>query len=99
AEPRVRLFAGLALGKLGAREAVQPLLAMLRDNAGSDPYLRHAGVMGLAGTKDVSALNGAANDPSPTVRMGVLLALRRLGNPEVARFLNDTDASIVLEAA
>ena len=31
--------------------------------------------------------------------MGVLLALRRLGDPEVARFLDDPDPRLVLEAA
>ena len=31
--------------------------------------------------------------------MGVLLALRRLGDPEIARFLNDPDPRLVLEAA
>jgi quinoprotein glucose dehydrogenase len=31
--------------------------------------------------------------------MGVLLALRRLGDPEVARFLKDSDLRLVLEAA
>jgi quinoprotein glucose dehydrogenase len=98
-EPRVRFFAAQSLGKLGAKDAVQPLLAMLRDNTANDPFLRHAGVMGLAGTKDVNALAGLSNDPSPAVRTGALLALRRLGSPEVARFLTDTDANIVLEAA
>ena len=49
--PRVRFFAALALGKLGRNEAVGPLLEMLRDNADKDPYLRHAGVMGMVGVE------------------------------------------------
>jgi len=36
--------------------------------------------------------------PRP-VRLGVLLALRRLGSSEVARFLSDPDPQLVLEAA
>ena len=48
--PRVRLFAAIALGKLGRAEAVGPLLAMLRANGDKDPYLRHAAVMGLVGS-------------------------------------------------
>src|SRR5213075_1992658 len=39
------------------------------------------------------------SDPSPAVRMGVCLALRRLQRAEVAQFLNDADPQIVLEAA
>src|ERR1041384_7488451 len=76
--PRVRLFAAMALGKLGRKEAVAPLLEMLRGN--DDPFLRHAGVMGLVGIGDVEAI---LKDDS----LGALLALRRLGRPEVARFL------------
>ena len=37
--------------------------------------------------------------PSPSARMGVLLAMRRLGDPEIARFLKDADPRLVLEAA
>src|SRR5437867_5258520 len=45
--PRVRFFAALGLGKLGRREALPAVLALLRDNADKDAYLRHAGVMAL----------------------------------------------------
>ncbi|HEV3166684.1 MAG TPA: PVC-type heme-binding CxxCH protein [Isosphaeraceae bacterium] len=97
--PRVRFFAAISLGKLGARDATAPLLALLRENADSDPFLRHAGVMGLVGAANLEALLEAASDSSASVRMGVVLALRRLERPEVARFLDDGDASLVLEAA
>ncbi len=97
--PRVRLFAAMALGKLGRSEAVGPLLEMLRASADKDAYLRHAAVMGLVGSGDSTALKRAAADGSPAVRMGVLLALRRLGDAEVARFLKDSDPRLVLEAA
>src|SRR5262249_13158581 len=73
--PRARFFAATALGKLGpaARDAVGPLLKVLRENNDGDPYLRHAAVMGLAGIADRAALSAAAADPSAAVRMGVLL--------------------------
>jgi quinoprotein glucose dehydrogenase len=96
---RVRFFAAIALGNIGDKKAVAPLLAMLRENADKDPFLRHAGVMGLVGTADPSALVAAATDNSRSVRMGVLLAMRRLKMPEVALFLRDADPLIVLEAA
>jgi quinoprotein glucose dehydrogenase len=97
--PRVRFFAAIALGRLARPEAVQPVLQMLRENADRDAYLRHAGVMCLVGCGDPKALGAAADDNSSAVRLGVLLALRRLESPEVARFLNDTDPRLVLEAA
>lgn len=100
--PRVRSFAALALGKLGKPETISPLLALLKDNADRDPWLRHAGVMGLAGSTvdDGGSLIASLTKASTTSeRMGVLLTLRRKQSPLVARFLDDPDASLVLEAA
>jgi len=59
---------------------------MLRENADKDPYLRHAGVMALTWIGDTDALLAAAKDGSSAVRMGVLLALRRLHRDEIATF-------------
>lgn len=97
--PRVRFQCALALGRLKARGALPAVLKMLRDDAGADPYLRHAGVMALAGGNDRQGLIQASGDESASVRLAIALALRRLGDPEVKRFLNDRDPRIVLEAA
>jgi quinoprotein glucose dehydrogenase len=103
--PRVRFFAALALGKarqprLGRGPAVAPaIVEMLRDNDDKDPYLRHAGVMALAGLSDLGALHQVAKDPAPGVRLAALLAWRRLGSDDVAQFLNDKEPRLVLEAA
>lgn len=97
--PRVRFFAATALGRVGKAAAVKPLLAMLAANDDKDPYLRHAGVVGLQGSANVPQLVDAASDPSPAVRMGVLVTMRRLGRPEVATFLKDKDQRLVMEAA
>ncbi len=99
AAPRVRFFAAIALGRLGTPEALPALLSMLRGNGDVDAFLRHAGVMGLATCGDLPVLLAAADDPSPAVRAGVLLALRRQGREEVARFLRDPEPQLVLEAA
>lgn len=96
---RVRFFAALAVGRLGRSEAIAPVLEMLRENEDKDPYLRHAGVMALARIHDQGKLLQAATDNSPAVRMGVLLAWRRMRDSAVARFLNDVDPKIVVEAA
>jgi quinoprotein glucose dehydrogenase len=98
-DPRVRFFAAQSLGKYGKKEAVQPLLKLLRGNADQDAYLRHAAVHSLSRIDDRPALVAAAKDDSVSVRLGALLALRRLESPDVALFLNDSDARIVLEAA
>ena len=96
---RVRFFAALALGKLGGSEGIEPLLAALRRDAGRDPWLRHAAVMGLALIGDGARLLDHAGDKSAAARAGVLLALRRMGHLEVRRFLRDRDPAVVREAA
>jgi quinoprotein glucose dehydrogenase len=91
---RVRFHALMALGKIGGARAAA--LETLRD---ADPWLRHAAVFALARGGDPDALVAAAeNQPAP-VRLGILLALRRLESPALARFLADADPSLVFEAA
>ena len=97
--PRARFFAAIALGKLGRNSALPALYSLLRSNADQDPYIRHAAVMGLSRIGDVDGLLAAARDTSSAVRMGVLLALRRLQRPEIAMFLHDPDPALVLETA
>ena len=98
-QPRPKFFAAIALGHYGRSEAIAPLLEMLKANDDKDAHLRHAAVMGLLGSGDVDAVVAAAKDPSPAVRLGVLLTLRRLQRPEIALFLNDSDSTLVSEAA
>lgn len=96
---RAQFFAAMSLGKLGEKSAIKPILEMLRANADKDAYIRHAGVMGLVGLADKETLAAAGQDNSRSVRMGVLLAMRRLQLPEIAMFLHDADQLVVLEAA
>jgi len=96
---RVRFFAGMALSRHADASIIEPVFAMLRENADEDPNLRHAGVTALAGIKDAALLLEKRNDPSPFARMGILLALRRQENPQIALFLKDADSALVLEAA
>lgn len=98
--PRVRAFAGLALGKLGPDAGtVAALTRALQDNADNDPYLRHALVMGLTGAGDDKSLNVVARSDSAAVRRGALLAFRRRQNPAIGQFLRDAEKSMVEEAA
>jgi quinoprotein glucose dehydrogenase len=97
--PRARFHAAVALSKLGIGTELAPVLTMLRENNEADPYLQHAGVLALASVADPSALGDVARDDSVAVRLAALLAWRRLGSPEVARFLADPEPRLVLEAA
>lgn len=96
---RVRFFAGLSLGKLRHAPAVPRLFEALAANRDADPVLRHGLVMGLAGAAGTAELVARAGDPSPAVRAGAVLALKRQRNPEIAVFFKDADEAVVLEAA
>ncbi|MEL6923844.1 MAG: HEAT repeat domain-containing protein, partial [Bacteroidota bacterium] len=96
---RVRFFAAEALGRIGYSAATQPLLRMLATNDDQDVYLRHAGAFALAQIGNVSTLLELSENPSRSLRIAAVVALRRLQHPEVARFLADKDEYIVAEAA
>jgi quinoprotein glucose dehydrogenase len=97
--PRVRFFTAITLGKMASKEALGPLVELLRANDDHDVYLRHAAVVGLAGVGDDSSLIAQLDGASTSVRLGILLALRRRESVEVARFLIGPEPRIVLEAA
>jgi quinoprotein glucose dehydrogenase len=97
--PRVAFHAALSLGKLRATGSGPALARMLEANTDRDPYLRHAGVMGLVGTATDDELKALAAHRSFSVRLGSLLAMRRRLLPEVARFLADPEPKLVAEAA
>ncbi len=99
--PRVQREAAFALARCGtaAAKATRALLDLLRRNDDHDAVLRHAGVFALAAVAPAADLHAACTDASLAVRRGVLLALARRGDAEIARFLTDADASLRFEAA
>ncbi len=99
AEPRPRFFAAISLSKLGRKEAVPAVIAMLRANNNSDRYLRHAGVMALTALADAPTLQGLAGEKLSSLRLAAVVALRRQERPEVADFLKDENPWVTLEAA
>ncbi len=98
-EPRVAFFAAQSLGKFKQGGAAAALIGLLRKNDGQDAALRHAIVIALARLGPTPALAATVKDPSRAVRLGGLLAYRRLEDPAVAAFLDDFDSFIVREAA
>ncbi|MBL7645245.1 MAG: HEAT repeat domain-containing protein [Candidatus Hydrogenedentes bacterium] len=98
--PRVQFHAATSIGRLGVLDhsAASDLVELLRSNDNTDPNLRHAAVVGLQETATTEMLAALSLDPSPAVRLGGLLALRRLKSPEAGRFLIDSDPLVVEEA-
>jgi quinoprotein glucose dehydrogenase len=102
--PRVQHLAATAVGKLGRKEAIPAAIAMLRDNDDKDAVIRHSAVMALVGSNDPQALLAAARaresrGETPAVKIGVVVALRRLKDSAVASFVDDSDPLVALEAA
>lgn len=96
---RVRSFAAIALGNAKAKSAAPALLEALGENKDGDAALRHALSAGLAGCAASEALLGAQTNPSAAVRLGAVVALRRLKHEGLAKFLDDADPLVVAEAA
>jgi quinoprotein glucose dehydrogenase len=98
-EPRVQFHAAIALGKLGGSKAFQPLIQLIKNNADRDPVLRHAAVLALSKIADCDQMERMEIDSNASVRLAILLAYRRLKSENIARFLNDPDMYIAVEAA
>ncbi len=96
---RVQFFAAQSLGKLGRKEASASLFEVLKNNADKDPFLVIAVTSALESLNDSESIAAAIKDPSKSVRLGSLLTLRKLRDPQVARFLTDTEPLLVREAA
>ena len=96
---RVRFFSAEALGRAKEATAIQPLIQLLAANNDEDAFLRHGGTYALSQIGQVAPLAALSTHPSKAVRMGAVIALRRLQSPELAKFLGDKEEDIVTEAA
>ena len=96
-EPRTRMLASIAIGKLGGKEQVPALMAMVEENNDQDEYLRHGAIQGMVQIGDADAVFAFAQSKSPAVRRAVVLALRRFKDPRIGTFLKDSDLSIAVE--
>ncbi|MEM6916720.1 MAG: HEAT repeat domain-containing protein, partial [Verrucomicrobiota bacterium] len=100
-EIRVQLQALLGLGRIGDPGATGAVIDYLASDSHTleMTYLRHAGVIALAGAAEIDSLAELSAHPSPVVRTCAVIALRRRGHEAVARFLNDADPVIAADAA
>ena len=105
-EPRVKMLALLSLARLGrslGKPPIDPadlLVSVARENNDADPFVTHAIVDAVVPHAAVPGLLLRLEDDSRTaVRRIALLARRRMGQPEIARFLVDADPRLVTEAA
>ncbi|MBX2917071.1 MAG: HEAT repeat domain-containing protein [Cyclobacteriaceae bacterium] len=97
--PRVKFFAAEALGRMAHEGAFDGLVEVLQTNDNADAYIRHAAALALARIGKADKLMALSSHPSRAVRLGAVLALRRLQHPGIALYLNDVDEFIVTETA
>jgi quinoprotein glucose dehydrogenase len=113
-EPRVRFHAAQSYGRIAPAilaengnptQVVTPLLDLLKADNDRDAYLRHAAAAALARAVEqpCQLLDAWANAKekydTPAVRLGVVLALRKLQCRRLGEFLSDADPRIAAEAA
>jgi quinoprotein glucose dehydrogenase len=93
--PRVRFAAGIAIGKMKALGHYSAVVDFISKNNNRDLFLRHAGIYALEHiTTNPRQLSALASSDSAALRLAAVVALRRLNNSEIARFLNDPDPNI-----
>ena len=96
---RARFFAAEALGRIMYEPAINPIIELLKNNNDEDAYIRHAGSLALSRIGKAEPIIALSKNPSRAVRIAAVVALRRMSNPGIASFLNDTDEFVVTEAA
>ena len=95
---RVQFHASMALGQAGDFSTVPSLIALLKRNDDRDAYLRHAAIMGLAGSARPAQLSAQHKHKSAAVRVATVATLRRLKHPGVKSFLADSSEWVLREA-
>src|SRR5690606_11684386 len=96
---RVTFFAAEALGRAAYEPAIPGLISLLERNNDQDAFVRHAASLALARIGQAEPIIALANHPSRAVRIGAVVALRRMSHAGVSHFLEDQDEFIVTEAA
>lgn len=91
---RVRSFAAIGVGKCRIPQAIPRLLEILEENNNQDLFLRHGCVQGLWYLNEKEKILKLVNHESAAVRLGVVLALRKLEDPRIKYFLDDSDEKI-----
>lgn len=98
---RVRIQALLGLGRIGDPAATGAIVKLLakKEHLVSMVYLRHAGVIALAGAATIDDIVALRSHTSGFVRTCAVVALRKRGHEAVAAFLADADPMIAADAA
>jgi len=97
--PRVRMFAAIALSRIGMNPAGPALVEFAAATDADDPVLRHCASLAMSTCMTAKDLSALSSHKSAQVRRTAVVALRRAKSELVATFLHDDDPTVVLEAA
>ncbi len=98
-DPRVRMYAAIGLSRIKVQGAGPDLIKFAVSTTPEETVERHCASLAMSTCMKPAELSAVASHASPAVRLAAVVALRRIASDEVQRFLKDSDASIVLEAA
>jgi len=97
--PRVQYFAAEALGKIGYQPAFEPIANLIANLGETDPHLRHGLIHALYRMNMEEELIALSNHASRSLRIGAVVALRKMRSPGLKEFLQDQDTLVLMEAA
>lgn len=96
---RAVFYAVEALGRISSTKALDPIVEVLERTGDSDIHLRYVTFIALGRIGDEDALVALKSHPSLNVRLGAVVALRRMRSAKVADFLYDQHPWVATEAA
>ncbi len=95
---RVRFFAANAMASLKLAYLVPNLLEMLANNKDQDAYLRVIGAHALASTLTEEQFSSLLTQENSSVRLAIVVALRRMKSDLLQQFLDDPSPKVSDEA-
>lgn len=95
---RVVFHAAILIARQNGKFLVPQILEMLKENQDKDPYLRHAGAYALSQLLKDQEFNALRAETDPSVRLAMVVALRRMKSPMLQEFVIDANSKVADEA-
>ncbi len=95
---RVAFHAALLIAKQKSSFLAPQIVEMLKANQDQDPFLRHAGAYALAEILPEPQFNALRAETDPSVRLAMVVALRRIKSPMLQEFVTDVTPRVADEA-
>jgi quinoprotein glucose dehydrogenase len=94
----VVFYATLLIARQGSKSFVPQMVEMLKTNQDKDPFLRHAGSYAFSLLLKDQELKALRAESHPSVRLAMVVALRRQKSPLLQEFVVDENSRVADEA-